>query len=409
MEKLGKDELVKGSIILFIMMIMYSLFNYAFQISMARILGPADYGVLAVLMSLIYIFGIPSEAIQTIVSKYTSKFNVRGEFGKMKDFMLRAMKKGALFAIVIFIIFLLIAFFLSNFLKIEFWLFGITGLYIFYVFTVSITRGIIQGRKKFLGLGINLVVESSIKFLAAVLLVTISWRVYGAITGVLMGCLIAFTASFLTIKEVLASKRKKEKFKGIYLSSLPILISVVVVVLMYSLDILIARRVFPPELAGQYAFVSMIGKVILFLSMSIGKAMFPISSEKFESGKKTSYLFKKSMVFVAIIAGLLLFFYLLFPQQVVRLISLGSSEYLSASNILFIVGLAYSFVAFANVIIMYGLSINKIKRLSFSLLFFVLLQVILLSIFNSSLFEFSIALLSVAIIMFLYSLWLVKK
>ncbi len=409
MEKLGKDELVKGGIILFIMMIMYSLFNYAFQISMARILGPADYGVLAVLMSLIYIFGIPSEAIQTIVSKYTSKFNVRGEFGKMKDFMLRAMKKGALFAIVIFIIFLLIAFFLSNFLKIEFWLFGITGLYIFYVFTVSITRGIIQGRKKFFGLGVNLVVESSIKFLAAVLLVTISWRVYGAITGVLIGCLIAFTASFLTIKEVLASGRKKEKFKGIYSSSLPILISVVVIVLMYSLDILIARRVFPPELAGQYAFVSMIGKVILFLSLSIGKAMFPISSEKFESGEKTSYLFKKSIVFVAIIAGLLLFFYLLFPQQVVRLISLGSSEYLSASNILFIVGLAYSFVAFANVIIMYGLSINKIKRGSFSLLFFVLMQVILLSIFNSSLFEFSVALLSVAIIMFLYSLWLVKK
>ena len=79
-KKIWEDELIKGSFILFVLIGFFNLFNYLFQMSMARMLGPSDYGILAVLMSFIYIFSIPSEAIQTIISRYTSKFNIKKEF-----------------------------------------------------------------------------------------------------------------------------------------------------------------------------------------------------------------------------------------------------------------------------------------------------------------------------------------
>lgn len=41
-KEMRKDELLKGSLILFIMMGVFNIFNYAFQISMAKMLGPAD-------------------------------------------------------------------------------------------------------------------------------------------------------------------------------------------------------------------------------------------------------------------------------------------------------------------------------------------------------------------------------
>ena len=133
LKRFRNDELVRGSIILFVLMSIFNILNYVYQISMARMLGPADYGVLAVLMSFVYIFGIPSEAIQTIISRYTSRFNIKKNFGKMKDLAFRSMKKGVFFATIVFVIFLVVAFFLADILKIEYWLLAITGLFIFYV------------------------------------------------------------------------------------------------------------------------------------------------------------------------------------------------------------------------------------------------------------------------------------
>ena len=56
--RIKKDELIKGGFILLITIGIFNILNYIFQMSMAKILGPADYGVLAVLMSFIYIMTI---------------------------------------------------------------------------------------------------------------------------------------------------------------------------------------------------------------------------------------------------------------------------------------------------------------------------------------------------------------
>jgi O-antigen/teichoic acid export membrane protein len=405
-----KDALIRGGIILFVMLIIYNFFNYAFQISMAKMLGPADYSILAVLMSLIYIFSIPSEAIQTMASKYTSKFNVNKDLGKMKDLLYRGLKKGFNIAFCIFLIFVLLCFFLSSFLKIELLLLISTGIFIFYVFSVSAIRGILQGQKKFTALGANLIIESLAKLLFTVFLVFIGWRVYGAIWGIVIGFAISLFASVLSIKDVVSSKRKKENFGEAYKTNLALLISITVIVLMYSLDIILARRFFTPEIAGQYAFVSLIGKVVIFVSSSIGKAMFPLSSEEFEKGNKNSGLLKKAIFLVLSISLGISFFYLLFPEFIIKIISLGSSEYLAASNILFIVGLAFSFTSLSNIILLYKLSINQVKiKHALFMGIFIVIQIVLMATFNSSLLIFSCSLLLINLIMFLYTLWLLKK
>lgn len=407
-KNLRKDELIKGSIILFFMFGFYNLFNYLFQMSMARMLGPADYGVLAVLMSFIYIFTIPSEAIQTIVSRYTSRFSTKKSFGKMKDLLVRSLKKGVILALIAFSIFIPVALILSYFLKIEFLLIVITGISIFYAFIIPVVRGIIQGRKKFVSLGINLITESLIKLILSISLVLIGLKVYGAIAGVLIATLIIFILAFSSIKEITLSKRKNEEFKNVYSTNFPVLIAVTSIILMYSLDVILARRFFSPKLAGQYAFISLIGKVIIFSSAAIGKAMLPISSENFENGKKTHRFLKKSLVSTLLISVVALFFYFFFPETVIKIISLGSSQYTEASGILFIVGLAFSFTSLSNLLITYRISINKIGKIAYSLLLFIILQVVLLSIFNSSLMEFSISLLFVNLAMMTYLLIITK-
>jgi O-antigen/teichoic acid export membrane protein len=406
-KRLGKDELVKGSFILFIMINIFNLLNYLFQFFMARLLGPSDYGILAVLSSLIYIFAIPSEAIQTIMTKYTSDLNLNREYGKIKDLFYRTLKKTLKMSSVIFLLLIPIAFILSNFLKINLSLLLLTNFFIFCVFILPITRGILQGTRKFFKLGLTMAIEALTKVILAVSLVFLGWKVYGAIGAALISVLIGFIVTIFFVKGILTSKRERTNIQGIYSYSFPVFVTISTIILMYSLDIILAKRFFAPDIAGKYAVISMLGKIIYFGTFAIGKTMFPMSNENHENGKNTSRILIKSIKMVSVLSAAILLIYLLFPKFIIS--TLFGAVYTDVSSILFIIGLTFTFISLSNILILYSLSINKIKRSCFSLLFFVLLQIVLLNIFHSSLLEYSLAFLAVSFLMFVYSLFLVKR
>jgi len=408
-KEMMKDELVRGSMVLVISIVIFNLFNYAFQISMAKMLGPADFGVLAALMSIIYILNIPGEAIQTVVSKYTSKFVSQNKIGKIKELMIRSGKKGFKFAVISFVILCILSILLSEIIKIELWLLILTGVFAFYIFLVPIGRGILQGQKRFLGFGLNLIFESCIKVLVSILLVFAGWRVYGAIAGVLISSACAFFIIFAMLKKVVKSEREQESFDGLYKGSMPVLAAITAIVLMYSIDILIAKAVFDPEVAGQYAFISLIGKVIIFVSSSIGRAMLPLSSEKHEKGIDTQRLFQKSLLLVTAISVVILLFYYALPEFIVYLVSLGSDKYVEASHILFRLGAAYAMLSIANIIILYKISVNKIRKSAFVLIIFAVIQALLLIYYKQSLDSFANAFLVSNILLFVYSLFVSFK
>jgi len=406
-KELGKDELVKGSLVLFFMMNAYNLLNYIFHFSMARMLGPSGYGVLAVLMSFVYIFNVPSESIQNIITNYTIKLNIKKEYGKVKFLFFKSLKKSVIISFIIFLVLIPITIFLSAFLKIDFFLFLITCSLIFFILSLPVLRGILQGRKKFFSLGSNMILEGFIKVIFSIFLVFAGWKVYGAISAVLISILLAFIFGFFFIKEIMKTKEEKVEFKGIYSYSTPFLISILAIVLIYSLDIILAKRFFSSEIAGKYAVASMLGKMIFFGTFAISKAMFPLSSESYENGKKTLFLLKKSLKIVFLISGIALLAFLFFPSLIIRI--LFGSAYMGVSGILFIIGLSLTILSFTNLIVLYGLSINKIKKNSFYLLIFVILEIALLSIFHSSLLQFSLVFLTVNCLMLLYSLMVIKK
>jgi len=399
-----KDELVKGSIILFVMIALFNFLNYVFQILMNKMLGPSEYGVLAFLMSIMYIFGIPSEAIQTIVSRYTSKFNAKKEYGKIKDLLIRSLKKFIGISIILFILFTIFSFiFISHFFNISIYLLAITGLLIVTSFILPISRGILQGRKKFFALGFNLITDAVLKIIFGVLLVFIGIKAYGGIISLVISTAGAFILSFVFIKEITKAKRVTGEFENIIKYNIPNLFAISCIVLMYSLDIILAKKFFSPEILGQYAFVSLIAKVIIFSNMAIGKAMLPISSENFENGKNTSGIFKKAMIITGIVSFVALLFYGLMPELIIKILSLWDSRNLSVANVLFPLGLAFSFLSFSYIIMMNSISTNKIKRIPFELIFFVILQIACMYIFNYSLLSFSYSIMIVNLLMLIYS------
>jgi len=402
-----KDEFVRGSIVLFIMINIFNFLNYIFHFSMARMLGAAEYGVFAVLMSVGYIFGISSEAVSNITSKYASKFNLKKEYGKIKNFFRKSLRKGLKISFIIFIVYLPFALLLSIFLDISFWLWMLVGLLIFSdLLFAPIVRGILQGTKQFVKLGTSMIIESSVKLFLGIILVYFGFKVYGAIGAVLLSVFVSIILSLFFLKNIMKGKEEKSETREIYSYSLPFFISLISITLMFSLDIIIARRIFSPEIAGKYAVASMLGKMIFFGTSPISKVLFPISSEKFEGEKNTRFLLYKagSILFLLCFAAIIVF--ALVPKFIISL--LFGAEYVAVSGILVFVGISFSLLAFTNLVIIYALSKNK-SSFSFYLPIFDLIAVILLFIFSASVLQYSITFLLSNLLMLIGTLMLVKN
>ena len=405
-KKIISSELGRGTIILFITMNIFNVINFLFHFFMGRMLGPADYGVLAALMSIVYIYNIPIEAIQTIIAKYTSKFNVKNEKGKMHYLISKSLKKGINAALIIFVISSIFGIFLAEFLNINFWLIFITNIFLFSSFINPVVKGVLQGRKKFGSFGFNLIFEGVLKLMFSILLVAIGLKVFGAIIGVLLGMFLGILLSIYFNRDIIKTKQEQTSFDGIYGKSMPYFMAMIVIYIALSMDIILAKRFFSPEIAGQYAVLSMLGKIVFFGTMAIAKTMFPITSERNERNEDCSKVFKKAIFIMTGLCLCSIIAYSLFPKLIVGI--LYGSLYTSISPYLVYSAIALTFLSLTHLTLLYGLSTKGLRN-SHLLIAFIILEISLLYMFHNNILEYILAFMASNIIMFLGSFLFLKK
>lgn len=406
LKKINSGEFIRGSIILFVTFGIFNVLNFIFQSSMARMLGPIEYGVFAAITAIIYFVATLSESVQIIVAKYTSAFNVEKKIGKIHYLINKIFGRGMKTSVKIFLF--LIPFFIlfSYFLKINIFLVLLTGSMIFSIFLLPVTRGVMQGMKKFDVLGINMILEGILKVIISIILVLSGIGVYGAVMGIIGGTLIAFLISLISIKDVLNGKKEDADISKIYSYSPSVLYAIFIILLMQSLDVLIAKSIFTAELAGQYAVANLMGKIIFFGTVAISKTMLPLSAERFEKGVKTNKLFNKALILTLLLCVSTIAIYGIFSELVVTI--LFGEEYLEISSIILNIAIAFTFISLANLIFTYGISINKQIKWYF-LVLFILTHVILLIIFSQNIYNYSIAMVISGLVLFLGSLFIILK
>tara|TARA_Y100000310_G_scaffold227702_1_gene229985 strand:- start:3387 stop:4592 length:1206 start_codon:yes stop_codon:yes gene_type:complete len=395
--------LVRGSFSLLIAFGLFNFLQFIFQFSMARMLSISDYGILATLSSIIYILLIFTESIQTIITKYSS---IENDNGKLKNLLIKSLKKTSNISLIMFVCYLGISLLLSPILKISYLLLSFSGLIIFLIFFKPVTLGILQGKEKFKALGTNMVLEAFGKLILSIFFVYLGWKVYGAMMGVILGGLFSFSFSFFQLKDILRAKERKIKIEGIYDYAKPTFLIMGILIIFYSLDVIIAKIVFSPEIAGTYAIASVLGKIVFWGTLPISKAMLPLTSSNYKSKRKSKNLFMNALGILLIGIVLLLTLFYIFPEILVKLFS--GKMLPGAITILFYEGLAFGFISLANLILIYKLSIGKLRGYQF-LIIFVLIEISLLSYFSDNLIEFSIAFITSSVAFLWGTIYLLRE
>jgi O-antigen/teichoic acid export membrane protein len=154
-------------------------------------------------------------------------------------------------------------------------------------------------------------------------------------------------------------------------------------VVINNIDIILVKHFFASELAGVYAAVALVGRVLYFAAWSIVSAMFPISAaarEKQEDSQAQVLLLP--LLIVLLMSICFIFILAVFPGLIIHLIF--GEGFNSAEPLLSLYAIATGLYALSVVLITYEMS-RKIANTGWLQLLFSGALVLLIYIFHSSL------------------------
>lgn len=385
-KKIYFHTLFRGTAVMLFGATLVNFGNYLFHLITGRLISPSQYGVLESLISSLYLLGIIPLSINLIIVKAVSTLKGRGEEGQISLFYFWFRKRMLLLGVLATFVLMLLMPAMGSFLKLN----DLRPLFLIslsypILLLITLLRSYFQGLLDFTSYNISTVAEVVFKIILAVTFVSLGLSVYGIILGMVLSSLIGYVIALPRLK--LKKTGKTENFIShnlVYPNTVPMFLYTLSFTSLFSTDIILVKHYFSADQAGLYAAVSVLCKIIFFISGPLVSVMFPIISQKRAQGEKHKhYLF-----LTLIIAGIFcLFFntiYYLFPQAILHL--LYGEKYLAGSNILFHFSIFLTFYTLANVLANYFLSIGK-GVVSWFMIMTAAGQAILIVLYHQSLFE----------------------
>lgn len=376
-----EDKLLKHGGIIFSATIVSFFFAYIFHIYMARALGPESYGILGSLLSLIYIFSVPSSVITTTFAQIVSEMKGKEDYGKIKLILFSSLRKLAKIGLVIFFVLVLVSPLLKDILALPSELpVVLLGFSLFFMTIVPSPRGVLQGMQEFTSLGLNMAVEKPVLLLSGIVLVYLGMGVNGAILSFGIASAVVLLLALIPLRSIIKKKNSTVEL-SVYKYASPIFILIFCITIMSSVDILFVRRYFAAEVSGYFTAMKMLGEVLYFLSIAIGGVVVPKVSELNSLNKAHSFLLRKTLIYFGIFLAAVISAYLLAPDMIILV--LFGKGYSSISPYLAWYALAMGMLSLAIIFMFYDVSA---KRMTFRypLIIFTLMEVILLFMFHAT-------------------------
>jgi len=385
LKRIFASHFLRSSSIFFIGAIVGSIFNYLFAMSMGRMMGPTNYGVLVALFSWMALITIPTGVVATVAIRFTAAFKTRNEIGKIQSLFYLLSKNIFYIALAVAVILAAAAGPINKFLNIPSRLPTILlGVAIIFMFLIAVTRGILQGLQKFTQLSLNISIDPFIKLLLGLTLVYFGLNVNGALLALIVAVAAAYYLSFVALKNMSFNFRReqaqidtaaiKSYFKDVFWAFL-------ILTLFVNIDIILVKHFLSAEQAGYYGALSTMGKIVMFISLPITGVMFPMVTGLYEKGEKHWRLLFGSLGLIMILGLAVIAFYFAFPQFAVK--ALFGSQYLSVARFLPLFGLAILLYSLSYAFVNYFLSIKK-RLFLWPLTLIALLEPVLIWLYHDS-------------------------
>jgi O-antigen/teichoic acid export membrane protein len=231
----------------------------------------------------------------------------------------------------------------------------------------------------------------------------------GASLGLFLSFLVGAIVGGFFLKDVIFYNSKEKahfSYKELIVYGLPSAAMMFALSSFISTDILFVKHYFSEQEAGLYAGLSLIGRVIFFISAPVSTVMFPVIVSRFNKNEAYKHILLSALGIVSSISVALIVFYYLFPKFTI-LFFLKKTEYLSVGSYLVPFGFFIMLYSLLYVFAYYFLSVKHVK-MCWVFVGAALLQFLLLTVFHKNFSEVIYISLSIVGSLFVYSGYIIK-
>jgi len=395
-----RNSIYKGGIIFFIGGVITNILNYFYRILMGRMLGPELFGELIVTISLVLILAVPSAPLQTAAARFSAIYQAQDSLKSIKQVFRYLTKIMSIIGLGLIILTLVFASQIQSFLNLSSinYVYFLAGISIV-MLVAGITKGILQGLKKFSHLSAAFVLESVGRIILAVILVFLGYKVAGALAGFLVSLILGYFLTIYFLKDIIKKPSShqnelevgheiKEVWQYVLLSFLGFLF----LNILLNIDIILVKHYFSSFNAGIYSALATLGRIVFLLISLLAGIIFPVVVFKQEKNQNYFHSLKKAMFISLLIGGFICLFFFLFSEQFILLFF--GSEYLDGTLSLGYYSLAMTLFGFIFLLSYFFMALNKFKFL-YVLAIGSILEVVLIILWHESFLQiismFSIA------------------
>lgn len=376
------DDLFRSSVVMAIASLTAAFLNYLFQLSMGILLTPAEYGVLYSLTSLMAIITNFSQTFQISVAKFTSRFKIDGKRGKINYLQKYVVKRTLLVGLVSFLLMLALTPVISKFLKINnWWYIPLLFSSLIFVFALPAKWGILQGMQRFLQLGASNIMLSFLRLGIGIVLVFLGLGVGGGLAAYIVAYIAVFLLTSIFLKDLTKLDSEKLQIKEYVFYTWAIFLGTLSFSILTNIDIVIVKHYLNAVDAGNYAAISVLGKVVFYAPHGITVVMFAKTSDLFENGQKHRVTLLRTLIFALLLIGIVIIAYWFFPDFIMNL--LFSHKYLFPGVYLFKYTVSMGLFAISFILMNYCLSTNRTKII-YSFIGASILEICLIVFFHST-------------------------
>ncbi|MDQ6774360.1 MAG: oligosaccharide flippase family protein [Candidatus Dormibacteraeota bacterium] len=276
MARLRGSRLIRQNLVLFAGGLIAGVGGFVYHALAARALGPQGYGEVASLVAIFTVGATGNQILILVLARYAANLEVEGRRSAIRYAIGRSTRLLLLPGAPFILLAVALSFPASRFLHIPtavplMW----TGVGIVAYWYLAVPRGVLQGMQRFPALSANLASELMVRTGCLVLLLGLGLSVTGAAVALLAGAAYGFVVGLYTVRDVLALAPERVRLRSMARFALTAAAGTVGVILLYNVDVVLAKHYLSPHDAGIYGGLNKIGFIVFALTLSVSQVLFP--------------------------------------------------------------------------------------------------------------------------------------
>ena len=339
-----------------------TVLNAIFQVALARLTNPGKYSLLVTLFAAIFVLGVPALAVQTAAARdVATRLAEADEAGAAA--VIRSIGRQVL---VVFAVGCGIAvaagFAAAPFLQLQHpWPLVWTAVAVAASFELAVVYGALQGMQRIGTLGLAQLGHVVLKLGLGLTLAALGAGVATLMFALAISAVVTLGAALVPLRRLLATHAvhtARPPLFNRYSSGVAGALGIFAI--LTTLDLLVARASFTPEVAGAYAAASVVARALLIVPSTVTTVLFPHVSTLGDRVRERRHLLG-ALAATAGLAGLAAVLLAAFPHALLDLVF--GHAYVQAAPWLWELALAMTLYALAYIYLFHFLAVGRIGYL----------------------------------------------